>query len=157
MGRVKPENPVWTLVNHQCWVFSICLIHFYSPPFTTLLSAAEDWSVWTTSTGLPQPPVSCQLLVNGSFVWQETKGRRVRSGYLFSWLLQCKLLQANFSLSGKLFFLSSQPSVSLDTCINTENRHHKQNQDRKFLMPPLLSITPSWPQEITVLFFDTMN
>lgn len=77
---------------------SICLIHFYSPPFTTLLSAAEDRSVWTTSTGLPQPPVSCQLLVNGSLVWQETKGRRrVRSGYLFSGSFCARLLQANFT------------------------------------------------------------
>ena len=39
-------------------------------------------------------------------------------------------------------------------------KHRKppsQNQDKKFLMPRLLSITPFWPQEITVLFFDTMD
>lgn len=67
------------------------------------------------------------------------------------------LLDTNFSLNGSSLYLSSQPSVSFDKYIYTEKHHHRQDKNKKFLMSPLHSISPSWPQEIIVLFFGVMN
>lgn len=74
--------------------------------------------------------------------------------FFFSWLLPFLRLtfppvEVHHSSQVSLWFWQ--------TYIHTEKHRHQQDKNKKFPMSPLHSISPSWLQEVIVLFFGIMN